>query len=318
MNIHKNARTTPHIRALIVDLRGSGVAVSVIAERFGISPRTVYKWVRRYREAGRAGLLDRSSAPATVANALPGPWIDMAVKLRRELRLSGQEIAEHLQLARSTVARWLKRFGLGRLANLDPKPPVTRYQRERPGEMVHLDIKKLGRFNRVGHRITGDRTRQSNQRQNGTAPGWEFVHVCIDDATRLAYVEVLDDEKKWTAAGFLLRATRWFKQRGVHIERVMTDNGSCYRSGVFTKTCSRIGARHVKTRPYSPQTNGKAERFIQILLREWAYAIPYSSSLNRKADLPRWLDWYNQNRPHSALNRQSPASALNNLVRNHI
>lgn len=313
MNVHKNARTTPHIRALIVELHHSGVGVRTIAERFAISSRTVYKWLQRYREAGHSGLTDRSSAPRCVANALPQPWIDMALRLRRELRLTAHEIADSLHLARSTVARWLKRLGLGRLASLDPKPPVRRYQRERPGEMIHLDIKRLGKFNRIGHRMTGSR----KDRRGAGTKGWEFVHVAIDDATRLAYVEVLDDEKKWTAVGFLLRATRWFKTRGIRVERVMTDNGSCYISGVFAKACRRIGARHIRTRPYSPQTNGKAERFIQILLTEWAYAIPYKSSLTREADLPRWIDWYNQNRPHSALKHLSPAQALNNLVRNH-
>ena len=314
MNVHQNARTTPHIRALIVKLHDSGVAAGAIAERFAISTRTVYKWLRRYRQAGHAGLTDRSSAPRHVANALPQPWIDMALRLRRELRLTAQEIADSLHLARSTVARWLKRLGLGRLASLDPKPPVKRYQRERPGEMIHLDIKKLGKFNHIGHRITGSRKDRTGAGQKG----WEFVHVAIDDATRLAYVEVLDDEKKWTATRFLLRAVRWFKARGIGVERVMTDNGSCYISHVFAKACRLIGARHIRTKPYTPQTNGKAERFIQTLLREWAYAIPYKSSLSREVDLPRWLDWYNHKRPHAALKHQSPVQSLNNLVRNHI
>ena len=318
MNAHKNARTTPHIRALIVQLREGGMSVADIAARFAISPRTVYKWLKRHRQGGAAGLVDRSSAPLHVANALPQPWIDMAAKLRRELRLSVEEIAELLKLARSTLARRLARLGLGRLSNLDPKPPVRRYQRERPGELIHLDIKKLGRFNQPGHRITGDRTRQSSRRGKGWGAGWEFVHVAIDDATRLAYVEVLEDERKWTATGFLLRAVRWFRDRGIRIERVMTDNGACYISGVFAKACRLIGARHIRTRPYTPQTNGKAERFIQTCLREWAYAIPYASSQSRSDDLPRWLDWYNQKRPHSALKRQSPAQALNNLMRSHI
>lgn len=317
MNIHKNARTTPYIREQIVASYHSGEPVAAIAARFCISSRTVYKWVRRYRTGGPAGLQDRSSRPACPI-ALRDVWLDLVLWLRRSFRMTGREIAERLNLARSSVSRWLKEVGLSRLRNLEPVRPVQRYQRERPGEMIHLDIKKLGRFNKIGHRITGNRTRQSNQRHNGTAPGWEFVHVAIDDATRLAYVEVLPDEKKWTAVGFLLRAIRWFRNRGVTVERVMTDNGGCYRSYVFGRACRRLGAKHLRTRPYTPQTNGKAERFIQILLREWAYAHAYQTSRARKADLPRWLDWYNRKRLHSAIGRQPPQSALNNLLGFHI
>jgi transposase InsO family protein len=207
-------------------------------------------------------------------------------------------------MARSTVAGWLTRLGLGRLAALEPKAPVRRYQRDRPGELLHLDIKKLARFEGVGHRITGDR------RGGSEGMGYDCLHVAIDDATRLAYVEVLPNEKKQSTTGFLVRALRWFRARGVDVERVMTDNGSGYVAKLFRKALRMLGIRHIRTRPYTPKTNGKAERFIQTMLREWAYAIPFKSSATRAADLDRWLSWYNERRPHSALNRRPPAHAL--------
>ena len=228
--------------------------------------------------------------------------------------MTGAEIADRLGFARATVARWLREAGIGRLKALEPREPPRRYQREHPGEMIHVDIKKLGRFTRVGHRITGDRKGQSNTR----GAGWDVVHVAIDDATRLAYVEVLPDEKRRSATGCLVRALRWFRARGVRVQRVMTDNGSGYRSRLFAKALRWLGIRHVRTRPYTPRTNGKAERFIQTLIRQWAYAIPYQTSDRRTADLPRWLDWYNQRRPHSALKAQPPSAALNNALRTHI
>ena len=219
-------------------------------------------------------------------------------------RLTGAEIAAKLGLARSTVSGWLARIGLGRLASLEPKPPVRRYQRQSPGELLHLDIKKLGRFERTGHRITGCRRGRSQ------GAGWDYLHVAIDDATRLAYVEVLPDETRHSTTSFLLRALRWFKARGVRVERVMTDNGSGYIAGLFRRTLQRLAIRHIRTRPYTPKTNGKAERFIQTMLREWAYAIPFRSSLTREADLPRWLDWYNSKRPHMGIKGKTPIQAL--------
>jgi transposase InsO family protein len=238
--------------------------------------------------------------------------VALIVHLRRTLRMTGAAIAAKLGLARSTVSRWLRREGLGRLVQLDPPGPVRRYQRERPGELIHLDIKKLGRFDQPGHRVTGTRTGCRNR-----GAGWDFVHVAVDDATRLAYVEVLADERKLTTTAFLLRALRWFRSRGIRAERVMTDNGSAYRSRRFAKALRLLGIRHIFTRPYTPKTNGKAERFIQTLLREWAYGLAHPSSQARNADLPRWLDWFNQSRPHSALNGMPPLERVNNLMRTH-
>jgi len=315
MNAHRNARTTPYSRALIVQRHAAGEAVVAIAAAFGISVRTVYKWIRRYREGGSAALENGASAPARPANAIGAWWMKTAARLRRDYRMTAAEIADRLRLARSTVARWLKRMGLGRLKALEPRPPVIRYQRERPGELVHLDIKSLGRFNKPGHRVT--RGRKGNRNPGA---GWDCVHVAIDDATRLAYVEVLSDQKRGTTTAFLVRALRWFKARGITVERVMTDNGSPYVSRLFAKALRWLGIRHIRTRPYTPRTNGKAERFIQTLMREWAYAIPYRSSHSRNADLARYLDWYNTGRPHYALSRQPPAQRLsqllNNLLRN--
>lgn len=219
------------------------------------------------------------------------------------------------RLARPTAARWLRREGLGRLARIDPPEPVRRHQRERPGELIHLDIKKPGRFDHPGHpghRVTGTRVGCRNR-----GAGWDFVHVAVDDATRLAYVEVLSDERKNTTTGFLLRALRWFRDQGIRAERVMTDNGSAYRSRRFAKALRMLAIRHIFTRPYTPRTNGKAERFIQTLLREWAYGLAHASSAARNTDLPRWLDWFNRSRPHSAINGLPPQDRVNNLMRTH-
>lgn len=314
MNAHRNARTTPYARALIVQRHAAGEPVGDIAAAFGVSVRTVYKWVRRYREGGGAALENGASAPARPANTIGDWWVKMAAQLRRDYRMTAAEIADRLRLARSTVARWLARLGLGQLKALEPRPPVVRYQRERPGELLHLDIKSLGRFNKPGHRVTGERKGNRNR-----GAGWDCVHVAIDDATRLAYVEVLADQTRGTTTGFLVRALRWFKARGITVERVMTDNGSAYVSRLFAKALRWLNIRHIRTRPYTPRTNGKAERFIQTLMREWAYAIPYRSSDSRNADLARYLDWYNTGRPHYALNRQTPAkrlAQLNNVMRN--
>ena len=309
-NPHQNAKTTVHSRALIVERRASGQTVQRIASDLGISTRTVFKWLSRHRQAGRAGLSNRPSAPVR-RHGLGERERVLIAHLRRQHRLTGACIAARLGLARSTVARHLERAGIGRLARLDPPVPIRRYQRERPGELIHLDTKKLGRFERPGHRITGLRKGNRNR-----GAGWDYVHVAIDDATRLAYVEVLADERRHTATGFLLRALRWFRDQGIRVERVMTDNGSAYRSRVFRKTLRWLAIRHIFTRPYTPRTNGKAERFIQTLLREWAYANAYPTSNARNFDLQRWLDWYNAKRQHSALNGQPPFQALNNFMRN--
>jgi transposase InsO family protein len=312
-NPHQNARLTVYSREQIVARIDAGQGAAEVAAAFGVSVRTVRKWVARFRAGGRAALSNRASAPARVAGRLPDRLVALIVHLRRRLRLTGAEIARKLGLARSTVARWLGRAGLGRLARLDPPEPVRRYQRERPGELIHLDIKKLGRFDRPGHRVTGTRTGCRNR-----GAGWDFVHVAVDDATRLAYVEVLADERKTTTTAFLLRALRWFRGHGVRAERVMTDNGSAYRSRRFARALRLLRVRHIFTRPYTPRTNGKAERFIQTLLREWAYGLAHPTSQARNADLPRWLDRFNRSRPHSALKGLPPLSMVNNLMRNHI
>jgi transposase InsO family protein len=231
-------------------------------------------------------------------------------RLRRQ-RMSGPKIAQALGMACSTVGAVLRRLGLGKIANLDPKPAVIRYERSAPGEMIHLDIKKLGRFDVEGHRITGDR-RQGSSR----GAGWDFLHVCVDDATRLAYTEILPSERKEDTTAFLERALAWLGRHGVIVERVMTDNGSAYRSGLFRQALQTAGARHVRTRPYTPRTNGKAERFIQTSLREWAYAKPYSSSAERTQAIGPWTDSYNLNRPHSGIKGLTPWQRVNNLLGN--
>ena len=311
-NPHKGARLTVYSREQIVARIQAGTKSAEVAAAFGVSLRTVRKWLARFRAGGQAALSNRASAPARVARRLPDRLVAQALHLRRSLRLAGAEIARKLGLARSTVARWLARAGMGRLARLDPPEPVRRYQRARPGELIHLDIKKLGRFDRPGHRVTGTRRGCRNR-----GAGWDFVHVAVDDTTRLAYVEVLDDERRDTTTAFLLRALRWFRARGIRAERVMTDNGSAYRSRRFAKALRLLGIRHIFTRPYTPKTNGKAERFIQTLLREWAYGLHHPTSAARNADLTRWLDWFNQSRPHSALGGLPPIARLNNLLRNH-
>jgi len=311
-NPHQNARLTVYSREQIVARVAAGQSAPEVAAAFGVSVRTVRKWVARFRSGGRAGLSNRASAPSRVAGRLADRVVAVIVWLRRRLRLTGAAIAAKLGLPRSTVARWLTRAGLGRLSRLDPPEPVRRYQRERAGELVHLDIKKLGRFERPGHRVTGTRKGCRNR-----GAGWDFAHVAVDDATRMAYVEVLPDERKATTTAFLLRALRWFRGHGIMVERVMTDNGSAYRSRRFRKALRWLDIRHIYTRPYTPKTNGKAERFIQTLLREWAYGLSHPSSAARNDDLPRWLDWFNRSRPHSALKGLTPLSAVNNLMRIH-
>jgi len=304
-NPHQNARTTPlgreeMIRRIVAD----GRPLAEVAAGFGVSERTARKWLSRWRAEGSAGLQNRSSRPRTVANRLPNAAIALIEHLRRAYRLTAEAIAAKLALARSTVAGWLKRRGIGRLKSLAEPEPVRRYQRQRAGELVHLDIKKLARFERVGHRVTG------NRRGGSQGVGYDFFHVAIDDATRLAYVEVLPDERRTSTTGFLIRALRWFKQRGIRVERVMTDNGSGYVARLFGKVLRMLSIRHIRTRPYTPKTNGKAERFIQTLMREWAYATTFASSHARADDLSRWIDWYNHHRPHASLARRSPAQAL--------
>ncbi|MFQ5830965.1 MAG: IS481 family transposase [Candidatus Methylomirabilia bacterium] len=305
MNTHKNARTTPHGRALMVQrVLKQGRSPKSVATDFGVSERTVYKWLARFRAEGMAGLENRPSRARRLAHRLPEPWVALILRLRRDYRMTALEIAQRLHVARSTVAGVLARHGLGRLKPLEPRAPARRYEYAAPGELLHLDVKKLARFWRIGHRITGDR------RGGSDGAGWDFVHVCVDDYSRLAYVEVLPDERRETTTGFLVRALRWFRAKGVTVRRIMTDNGCGYVSRLFAKACRITGLRHIRTRPYTPRTNGKAERFIQTLLREWAYALPYPSSQQRNADLPRWLRYYNHERPHGSLAMKPPISRL--------
>jgi transposase len=318
MKIHANARTCPNSRKLLVRrIEGEGWSLTAAAEAAGVSERTAAKWRARWRAEGDAGLQDRSSAPRRSPTRLPSERVE-AIEALRRLRMTAAEIAEVLGMALSTVSRWLKRIGLGRRSRLEPPEPPNRYERKRPGELIHVDVKKLGRIGRrgAGHRVLGPGRRQSQEKTGPKrlgATGWEFVHVCVDDATRLAYVEVLGDEKGKTAAGFLRRAAEWFKGMGITVERVLSDNGACYRSGAHAEACSELGLRHLRTRPYRPRTNGKAERFIQTLTNRWAYGAIYGSSAERTAALPGWLTHYNFTRRHGSLGHKAPAARLAEL-----
>lgn len=314
MDIHENARTTPRSRAEIVRrVLGEGQPVAHVAAALGVSSRTVRKWVDRYREAQQPGLQERSCRPRRQPTATPRRLVRWVLRLRRQ-RWTGADIAARLRLSHATVARILRRHGLARLRNLEPPRPVRRYQRRQPGALLHLDVKKLGRIGRIGHRITGDR------RARVRGIGWEFVHVAVDDATRLAYVEVLRDEQGPTCTAFLWRALAWFRRLGIRGRALMTDNAWAYRAAAFTALCRSTRLQHLRTRPYTPQTNGKAERFIQTLLREWAYRRPYTSSTRRQAALAPWLHFYNWHRRHASLDGRPPISRLvsgDNLVRLH-
>ena len=312
MNVHKNARLTPAGRALLADRVERGWAVKAAAQAAGVSRRTAHKWLARHRLGGERRHHDRSSAPRRCPRRVSATCVAEIEALRRE-RLTGATIAGRMGMARSTVGLVLRRLGLGRLKSLEPPIPILRYERSVPGEMIHLDIKKLGRFETEGHRITGDR-RQGRSRK----AGWDFLHVCIDDASRLAYTEILPSERKDDTTAFLERALAWLGRHGVTVERVMTDNGSAYRSKLFAKALQAAGARHVRTRPYTPRTNGKAERFIQTSLREWAYVKPYRSSAERAQAIVPWTQAYNLCRPHSAIKGLTPWQRVNNLLGNDI
>jgi transposase InsO family protein len=318
MKLHANARTCPNSRKLLVRrIEDEGWSLTAAAEAAGISERSARKWLGRWRAEGEAGLLDRSSAPKRMPSRLPVDRLE-AIEALRRLRMTAAEIAEVLGMALSTVSRWLARIGLGKRSRLTPPEPPNRYERKRPGELIHVDVKKLGRIGRrgAGHRVLGPGRRQSQEKTGPKrlgATGWEFVHVCVDDATRLAYVEVLPDEKGATAAGFLRRAVAWFAGMGIAVERVLSDNGSCYRSQAHAEACRELGMRHLRTRPYRPQTNGKAERFIQTLTDRWAYGAIYGSSAERTAALPGWLDHYNFRRRHGSLGHRPPAARLAEL-----
>ena len=316
MKLHANARLSLKGRELLVDrVEVAGWSLMEAAEAAGISERTARKWLARHRLEGPGGLLDRSSAPLLVANRTDERTIQAIAALRR-VRMTGAEIAECLGMPVSTVSGILTRIGMGRLGRLGMEP-ACRYERERPGELIHIDVKKLGRIHQgAGHRVTGKRGRYTPRRTDaagrvrGTV-GWECVHVAIDDCTRLAYAEVLPDEKASTAIAFLRRACAFYRRHGITPERLLTDNGSAYRSAVHTIACRALGLRHLRTRPYRPQTNGKAERFIRTMLGCWAYGAIYRTSDERTAALDGWIWTYNHRRRHSAIGRQPPIARLN-------
>jgi len=299
MNMHENARTTPASRALLVrrvlELRWE---VQQVAEAAGISRRTAYKWLRRHAEEGHSGLRDRPSCAHRRRHALPQDWCDLVVYLRG-FRQTARVIGMELGLARN---------GLGPQAALEPPRPPNRYERRTAGELLHLDIKKLGRFRKPGHRVTGRRGNKTHY------PGWEFVHVAIDDFSRIAYAEVLPAETGQACAQFMRRARNWFVSQGIAIKALLTDNGTGYRSHRFREACVRCGLAHHRTRPYTPRTNGKAERFIQTMLREWAYGRIYRTSAQRARDLVRWIHFYNEDRPHASLDYLAPFNRRPGLV----
>jgi len=311
VDIHKNARLTPQSRALLVGrVIRDGWTVAEATHAAGVSERTGWKWLRRFRDEGIAGLRDRSSRPRRSRG------IDLSERRRivrlRRARMTCRNIAARVQCSRSTVARIVKAAGLARLPTLDgPPAPVVRYEYSQAGGLLHLDTKKLARIDGIGHRITGCR------RGMKRGIGYDFAHVCVDDHSRVAYVEILPDERGETAAAFFRRAVAWYGRQGVKVERVLSDNGTCYRSHVFAEACSSASIRHLRTKPYTPRTNGKAERLIQTLLREWAYRYPFRTSAERQQLLGPYLHFYNHHRVHSALADQPPISRLplNNVMR---
>jgi transposase InsO family protein len=319
MRLHANARSCPNSRRLLVDRVEAGWSLVEAAEAAGISDRTARRWLARWRAEGAAGLFDRSSAPRRVPHKTSPDRVAQIVRLRR-LRLTAAQIATALGMALSTVSAVLKRVGLGKLSRLEPPEPANRYERRHPGELIHVDVKKLGRILKPGHRVTGDRRGQASTHRDGKPvrlAGWEFVHVAIDDHSRLAYAEVLADETGPTAVAFLKRALEFFARHGIKVERVMTDNGSPYVSRLHAAACDELDLKHLRTQPYRPRTNGKAERFIQTLLREWAYGRVFQTSAHRTTALNPWLNHYNFTRPHGALNHKPPSSRLTNLARNY-
>lgn len=306
MKLHANARSSPHVRRLIVQrVQEEGWSLARAAKAVGLSRTSARRWLLRYQREGERGLLDRTCRPKRSPHRTDARVEERVLALRRN-RLVAVAIAQKLGLARSTVGAILRRHGLGRLRSLEPKPKIVRYERKAPGELVHVDTKKLGRIQGIGHRVHGDRTRCTR------GAGWEFAHIAIDDHTRLSYVEVLPDETGATTADFLTRALRFFERKGVHVERVMSDNGSGYKSSLVEAVCVERGIRHVWTRPYTPKTNGKAERLVQTLLREWAYVRAYRSSRQRTARLQAYLKHYNRTRPHAGIGGVAPITRLRN------
>jgi transposase InsO family protein len=320
MKLHGNAALSWNGRRRLAErVVVEGWTLTAAAAAAGVSVRCARKWVGRYRLEGSAGLLDRSSRPRRVANRTPDERVRLIVAMRR-LRFTAAEIAELLGMALSTVSGILTRLGLGRLGRLGLEQP-RRYERSRPGELVHIDVKRLGRIEGgAGKRAFASERRQRHnpaptdrEGKRRRRVGYEYVHVCVDDFSRLAYAEVLPDEKAATAVGFLRRAVAFYRDRGIRVERLLTDNGSAYVSAVHALACRALGIRHSRTRPYRPQTNGKAERFIRTLLAGWAYGAIYRSSQERRAALDGWLSYYNHRRRHSALGHQPPVSRTNLL-----
>jgi transposase len=316
MRQHANAALTLNQRKkMVISVIAEHRSIAEVAQAFQVSEPTVRKWVRRFVGDGEQGLMDRSSAPARVANRTCAGRVEAIAALRR-LRFTGPQIAELLEMADSTVSGILKALGMGRLGRLGLEP-ARRYERDRPGELIHVDVKKLGRIARPGHAMLGGqpaRAQAGYHRNAYRGHGWEFVHIAVDDATRLAYAEVLADETGVTAAEFLRRAVAFFERHGICVERVLTDNGSAYISTIHAVCCRQLGIRHLRTRAYRPQTNGKAERFIRTMLDGWAYGALYRNSTERTAALDGWITYYNHHRRHSALSRQTPAQRLNNLL----
>lgn len=324
MEVHAKAALSPIGRRRVVDrVCSQGWSVAVAAEAAGVTERTVYRWLARFRAEGPPGLLDRRPVPRRVPNRTSVKRVKVICELR-QLRLTAAEIAERLGMPLSTVSAVLRREGLGKRSRLAPLEPVNRYERSRPGELVHVDVKKLGRIQGgPGKRVTGRRERWAPTRTDAAGVrrqqiGWEYVHVAVDDFSRLAYVEVLANEKAPTAIGFLERALAFFAEHGIRVERVMTDNGSPYVSHAHRLACQRLGIRHLRTRPYRPRTNGKAERFIQTLTQRWAHGRTYSSSAQRTAALTGWLNHYNFKRPHGSLSHKPPGSRLTKAPENDI
>jgi transposase InsO family protein len=317
MDTHKNAPLTPKGREMMVRaVVDYGLSKAAAARQFHTTPKTVAKWIERFEAEGLEGLRDRSSRPLS-SPSQAAPAVCAAVEALRRQRHTGEQIAAEVGVSPATVSRILRRLGLNRLSALEPAEPARRYERAQPGEIIHIDIKKLGKFTRVGHRITGDRTGQSNTR----GVGWEYVHLAIDDHSRLAYSEILPDEKRASCLRFLFNALRFFRSLGVKVQRVMTDNGVSFRSFRYARALRLLRIKHLRTKPYTPKTNGKAERFVQTSLREWAYACAYETSDDRAAELPAWLHRYNWHRPHGSLGAKPPISRLalteDNLLRLH-
>ena len=313
MNLHKHARLSPRGRALLVDrILIQGLRVEEAAHAAGVSVRTAYKWLKRFKEEGSGGLTDRSSRPRHCPHATAPRIVDQVLEQRRA-RQTYRQIAEQLSVAPSTVARLLRRAGLHRLAELEPAAPHNRYEYAAPGQLLHLDIKILARFRQPGHRVTG------NRQVNSDGIGWEYVHLAIDDHSRVAFGSIEPDERGISACRALLQAARYYRGLGVRFERVLTDNGACYRSRSFRRLVHRLGMRHLRTRPYTPRTNGKAERLVQTCLREWAYARSYANSEQRAGALPGWLHHYNWHRLHASLGYKPPITRipLNNVLGLH-